>query len=448
MKSIPEKGIQPDTLIKQLKEAKTSDVKWEEGQAWSLVYHIDRDHTHAMEKAAHLFFSENYLNPLAFKSLRKLEDEVVRMTINMLNGDKGAVGTMTSCGTESLLLAVYAARERSKKLKPWLRKPEVVLPESAHVGFDKAAHYFGVKLVKVPLNDDFTVNIKRMEKAISRRTILIVASAPQYPQGVMDPIEDIGLIAQRKKIPFHVDACMGGFFLPWIESAGYNLPKWDFRVPGVTSISADVHKYGYSIKGASVLSYRNMDYLKHQFFVATEWPGGIYASPTLLGSRPGIPIAAAWMSMHYMGKEGYVDMAKQLKLAAEKLIEGINDIPELEVLGDPCMSVMAYRSSTKAINIYALADQMEQKGWTVERQQRPSSIHLTVVPQNLKAIKQYLEDVRNSVEFLRQHPEAAKEGTAPVYGLMAKMPLRKMVKKNVRQFMESMYADGKIPDLK
>ena len=268
---------------------------------------------------------------------------------------------------------------------------------------------------------------------------MIVASAPSYPHGVIDPIMDIGEIACKKKIPFHVDSCLGGFFLPFLKQIGYRVPEFDFQCKGVTSISADIHKYGFGAKGASILLYKNMTYLKHQFFVHQDWPGGVFASPALLGTRPGGPIAAAWAAMNAIGQQGYQNMAKKVMATTHKLIRGINDIQDLKVMGNPQMSVFAYASTNPKIDIFAIGDAMEDKGWHIDRLQRPEGLHSMVTPAHEAVADRYLKDLIESIEFVKEHPELASKGNAAMYGMIANVPFRGLIKSQVGKMMEKMY---------
>ncbi len=437
---IPKKSRAPKTVIKELKAKATQDIDYEGGRTWSLAYHVSDKHKKFVAEAHSAFASTNLLNPLAFQSLKEMETEIVQMTAGMLNGSPSTVGTVTSGGTESILLAVKAAREMGKrKIIPQLGPPNIVVPDTIHVAFDKAAHYFGLKLKRVKLDDDFRVNVKELKKAVDRNTVLIAASAPQYAHGMVDPIEEIAAFAKKKKIPFHVDACFGGFVLPWFEKLGEPVPLFDFRVDGVTSISADIHKYGYSAKGASVLLYSEMAYLKHQFFVATDWPGGIYASPTVLGTRPGGPIAAAWATLQSLGEEGYLEITKEVIAVKNEMKEGIAAIKGLKILGSKHGPIVTYASDEEGIDLYAVADLMQQKKWAVDRQQKPASVHCTINAINASVTKIYLADLAEAVETVRQHPELAKEGQAAMYGMMAKIPVRGAVKIGVTRVMESMH---------
>lgn len=443
-----EGGIKKDDLFSTMDSYRGDDKDYKAGKLFNLVYYVNDDFEHMLQEANSKFFSENYLNPMAFKSLKKMETEIIRMCAEMFNGDENAVGTVTSGGTESILLACKTYKERAKKLKPWIRNPNMVVPESIHVAFEKACDYFGIKMITVPLADDYRVNMKKLKSAINRNTIMVAASAPQYVQGVIDPIEEIGKICLKKKIPFHVDSCIGGFVLPWMEELGESFEIFDFRVPGVTSISADLHKYGYTPKGASVVMYKNMSYMKHQFFISTKWPGGIYASPNIPGSRPGGVIAASWAAMKNLGREGYIELTKRVLKGRDGLVDGINAIDGLKVVAPPHSTLIAYESTDPNMSIYAIADQLEKKGWYADRHQNPESIHLTVMPTHAEIFPEYIKDLQEAVDVVQANPELAKEGDAGMYGMMAKIPMKGLVRMSVQKVMEGMYGPkGEVPDL-
>lgn len=441
MTSIPRTGRTTDDILAELEQRKAKDTRWREGRVFSLVYHVPGSageaHEKLMQRAHALYASTNLLNPMAFGSLKQMETDIIEMTGRLFHCS-GAVGTVTSGGTESILCAVAAYRDRARRERPWVLRPELIVPTTIHPAFDKAAHYFGVKLVKVPIGDDLRADVPAMAKKISRRTIGLVASAPQYPHGVVDPIAELGELAQKHKLPLHVDACVGGFVLPWIEKLGRRVPRWDFRVPGVTSISADLHKFGYAAKGASVLIWRSIDAMRHQIFVATDFPGGIYASPTLIGTRPGGPIAAAWAALNSFGEQGYIELAKQALDAADRLRLGIEAIPGLALLGKGDATIVTYAAI--GMNVYAIADRMELRGWTLDRQHKPASIHLTVTANHGQIVDEYLADLRACVAEVRSDPSLAKSGSAPMYGMAAKMPIRGFVAAKVRKVMAEMYS--------
>lgn len=441
---IPEQGRPKEEVLEALGRFKQGDADYKRSRTWSLVYYLGEEHTQFLAQAFAMFMSENALNPMAFRSLRKMEHEVVRMTAHLLGGGEEAVGVMTSGGTESCLLAVLAYRDRAAA-RPWTRwrRPEMIVPESAHVAWEKAAHYFGVKVVRAPLRDDLRVDVDAVARLVNKNTILVVASAPSYPHGVVDPIAELGRLAEDRGVPLHVDSCLGGFVLPFMERLGYPVPPFDFRVPGVTSIAADVHKYGYAAKGASVLLYRSMEYLKHQFFVYENWPGGVFASPGLLGTRSGGAIAAAWATLNAMGVQGYMELTRSVMETTGALQAGIRGVG-LDILSDPEMSVFAYGPGAEKLNIYAVADQMEQRGWLMDRLQRPEALHAMVTPLHQRIVDSFVNDLRESVEYVRANPQAGRSGSAATYGMIAKVPVRRLVKNEVRKMMEQMYG----PDMK
>ena len=445
--SIPEDGRNKGDVLKEMISFRKDDADFRSAKTWSLVYYLNDEHTEFLKQAYGTYFSENGLNPMAFKSLKRFESEVVRMTANMLHGDGDVVGTITSGGTESCMLSVKTYRDRAREKKPWILRPNMVVPESVHVAFEKAAEYFDVKVLRAPLGKDYRVNVKAVKRLVNHNTIMIVGSAPAYPHGVVDDIEALGRIAQKKHIPLHVDSCLGGFMLPFVEKLGYRVPVFDFRVPGVTSMSADVHKYGFAAKGASTVLYRNIDYLKNQFFIFENWPGGIFISPALLGTRPGGAIAAAWAAMQAIGINGYTEQARQAMDVTKKLIDGVNAIEPLRVIGKPHMTVFAYESTSPDINIYAVGDRMEERGWHIDRQQKPESLHAMVTPKHAAIADQYLEDLRASVQEVRANPELANTGGAAMYGMIAHIPMRGMIKKQVLNMMMDMYSpEGKMID--
>jgi glutamate/tyrosine decarboxylase-like PLP-dependent enzyme len=445
---LPKQGLVKADILERMAALRDEDVRWHENRAFSLVFHQSDEHTEFLKQAHGLFFEGNGLNPMAFKSLRTFEHETVRMSVALLNGDSEAVGTMTSGGTESILLAVRTYRDRARKLTPWISAPEIVVPETAHVAFDKAGKYFDVKIVHAALGRDGRVDMRSVRRMISRNTIALVGSAPNYPNGMIDPIEELAALAEKHGLGMHVDACIGGFFLPWAERLGRPIPPFDFRVSGVTSISADLHKYGYAAKGASLVLYRSMDYLRYQFFVCTDWPGGVFASPSFPGTRPGGTIAAAWAALMAMGEEGYLENARIVLDIARRFREGIDAIPGLKVLGDPLIGVMAYSTTERRLNCYAIADRLSEKGWHVDRQQRPATIHLMLNPGHGEIVDAYLADLREAVGYVRANPDAALSGSAPAYGLIANAPIRGLVARNVLAMMEHMYsAEGAMPQL-
>jgi sphinganine-1-phosphate aldolase len=439
MKTIPAQGIERAEVLARLKEFSADDANYRDSKIWSLVYYLGEEHTNFLKEAYGLYFSENALNPIAFKSLKRMETEIVQMAGQLLNGNDQVSGTMTSGGTETCLLPVVTYRDRARTMRHLPFQPEMIAPTSIHVAWEKAANYFGVKMVHAPLDKNFGVDLAAVKKLINRNTILLVASAPSYPYGVVDPIPALGELAMQHKLPLHVDSCLGGFLLPFVERHGYPVTPFDFRVPGVTSIGADLHKYGFSAKGASVLLYRSMEYLQHQFFVYADSPTGIFASPAMLGTRPGGAIAAAWAALNAIGMDGYLDIARTIMDTTIRLKQGIEAISGLTVLGNPAMSVFAYASEDKNLDIYAVGDQLEERGWLVDRIQHPSGLHCMVTPRHAAVAEAYLADLREAVDIVRSNPDLANKGNAAMYGMVAHIPLRGMIKTQITKMMADLY---------
>jgi len=435
---LPKKSRDRQEVLRELKAFGASDPDYKHMKTWSLVYYLGEEHTRFLQEAYNTYFSANGLNPMVFQSLKRLENEVVRITADLLHGDPNVCGVMTSGGTESCLLAVKTYRDYAKSTRG-VTSPEMVIPETAHVAWFKGAEYFCVKPVVVPLDKDYRPDLEQLKAKVSSNTAMILGSAPEYPHGTIDPIAELGDIALEKGVPLHVDACLGGYLLPFAEKLGHDLPLWDFRVPGVTSISADTHKYGFSAKGASTITYRGIDILKHQFFVYENWPGGIFASPALLGTRPGGAYAAAWAALQALGEEGYLAITAKTLEAAGKLKDGIGALAELEIVGDPKGSVFSYRSIADDVNIYAVGDVMEQKGWQIDRLQRPEALHAMVTPLHIEVVDRYLADLKQAVDHVRKHPELATQGGAAMYGMIATIPQRDLLKQNVLEMFAGMY---------
>ncbi|KAK7091633.1 uncharacterized protein [Littorina saxatilis] len=457
---IPEKGISHEELRKKLLAMKEKEIDHEKGQIFAYTYTLRDDHYNLQKdvfdmftekfgnsenheeivREFHLaFLHENALNPMIYPCLRQMETEVISMTASMLHGDENAVGFMTSGGTESILMAVKTFRDRAKKLYPHIKNPEIIAPRTQHPVMAKAAHYFGLTIKHVPVGPDYKADVKAMEKAIGPNTILMACSAPQFCHGIVDPIEELSTLALKHGIPLHVDACFGGFMLPWVEKLGYQVPKWDFRCPGVSSISADIHKYGYCVKGASAIMYRDSELRKYQIFTYAEWPGGLYGSPSMAGTRPGANIAAAWASMLALGEEGYMSKAKELMDITASLKEGVQKIDGLTVIGEPHMTCFALGSNDPDVHILAVADVMETKGWKMERNQKPDSLHCSILPHHKASSDQVLADLAESVNTVRNDKGLQKKGTAGIYGMMATIPDKAIINDFITEFFSEIY---------
>ena len=439
--SLPQTGRTPAEILAELTGFASQDPNYKAGRLWSLVYYLNDDFEKFLGQAYQAFSSTNGLNPTAFKSLKRFENDIIAITTKLLHGPGSACGVVTSGGTESCLLAVKTYRDLAAAQRK-IKKPEMIIPTTAHVAWFKASEYFGVKIRLLPLNAELRADVNQLEGLINRNTVMILGSAPEYPHGTIDPIEAMGSIAQRHSIPLHVDACVGGFILPFMEMNGRKLPLWDYRVPGVTSISADLHKYGFAAKGASTISYRSLDYLKHQMFVYQDWPGGVFASPALLGTRPGGAYAAAWATLQYFGESGYRELAARTCEAVDRLCTGIEAIAGLKLLAAPQGPLLAYGSADPQVNIFAVGDQMDARGWSINRLQNPDGLHAMVTAQHLDVVDSYLADLRAAVDTVRSHPELAQQGHAATYGMLSHVPLRGMVKRRVLDIFAAMYAPG------
>ncbi|HSL44618.1 MAG TPA: aspartate aminotransferase family protein [Anaerolineales bacterium] len=401
---IPQQGLSKEEILNTLQAFKSHDMDWKAGKVWCYVYNPGEDPAEVTREAYLSFLTENGLDPSVFPSMLKLETDVVRAVINLLRGDQNAVGHLTTGGTESIMLAVKTARDKARAEHPEITQPEMVLPKTAHAAFHKAAYYLSVKPVLVDIDPQtFKVRAEDMRGAITPNTILLVASAPSYSQGVIDPIAEIGKIAQEKNLLFHVDACVGGLHLSFMRKLDYDVPDFDFTAPGVTSISTDLHKYGYAAKGCSVIMYRSKDIRKYQIFACTDTTAYTLINPTVLSTKSGGPMAGAWAILNYWGEEGYKKIIKEVQDATKKLINGINAIDDLQVLGEPAMCMFSFKSDT--INVYQLADEMNKRGWYIQGQfstpLTPRNLHISVNHGTIHNVDALLKDLRECMETVK-----------------------------------------------
>lgn len=391
---LPKTGMQREQVLADLDAMRENDLDWRTGRIYSMVYDAGEDVQEIARDAARLYSAENALNPLVFPSTGQMQQDIVDIAVDLLGGEEveGLAGWTTSGGTESILMAVKTARDAAKRARGET-EPEIVLANSAHAAFAKACHYFGITEVRVPVGDDYRIDVDAMADAITDHTILIVASAPQYPQGVMDPVSEIAALAADAGIFCHVDACMGGFVLPFLARAGKPIPPFDFRVPGVTSISADVHKYGYANKGVSVVLYRNEELRKRQAFVFSDWLGGFYASSGVSGSKSASPYAAAWAVLHYIGEDGYTRLANESYDARIQLEAGIRALDGLTVVGRPDTTLCAIAAEDPdRLDVFLIGDELRARGWYFDRQAPPDSLHATLQASNAKQVPTLLDD--------------------------------------------------------
>lgn len=402
---IPEHGRPTEDVLNTLEGYRQGDIAWRGGRAFSYVYASTQEIENIGKSAYTAYLTENGLDPTAFQSVLRFETEVVAMCIDHLHGDADCVGNFTSGGTESILLAVKAARDALRAQNPECR-PNMVIARTAHAAFFKAAHYFDIELRITEVDSEtFRAIPENFANAIDDSTCIIVGSASGYAHGIMDPIEALGALALERCVRFHVDGCIGGFILEYFEELGAEIPLFDFRVPGVTSISMDLHKYAYCPKGASVVLHRNKELRQHQIYTCASWTGYSLANATVQSSKTGGPMAAAWAVLHHVGQDGYRAMSKDLLDAKNKVVEGIHAIPGLTVLGEPEMCLIAFKSTDADVEIFHVADLMNERGWYVQPQlsigNSPKNIHITLMPANVPQMDDFLVDLAACVETAR-----------------------------------------------
>ena len=395
MTTLPKAGTKWPELDARMNAAKAQDVDWRDGRIGVYIHFGGEDVLEVAKQAYLKFFSENGLGPKAFPSLARFEREVIAMTLGLMHGSVDARGAMTTGGTESIFLAVKSARDWARVEKPHVKEPEILAPLTAHPAFNKAAYFYGMKVRRIPVAADFAADAAALEAAIGPNTIMLVGSAPAYPHGVMDPIAAIAAAADRKRVWMHVDACVGGFIAPFARMLGEPVAAFDFAVPGVRSISADLHKYGYAAKGASTILYRDAESFAWQAYEFDEWPRGKYSTETLVGTRAGGAIAAAWAVMNYLGEEGYCRITSRI-LAIRRVLEaGVRELG-LTVWGDPKLSILAYGS--RRYDMSALADALSRRGWFVGRLAEPPGIHLMLNLTHEPVMNEYLADLKWALE--------------------------------------------------
>jgi len=421
---LPERGWDSKTLLSKMSSlAANESTRWKNGYVSGSVYHGGSDMLELQSSAMKLYDVSNPLHADMWPSLSKYEAEVIAMTASLVNGGNESVcGTVTSGGTESIFMAAKAHREWAKKTKG-VTEPEIVAPVNAHAAIDKACEVLGIKLIHVPIDPKTSrVVPSELRKRMSRDTIMIYSSAPSFPHGIIDPIEELSKLAKEFNCGLHVDCCLGGFVLPFLKKLGpeYALKeKFDFELPGVTSMSLDTHKFGYAAKGTSVVLYRNKEFRHYQFFAYPQWTGGLYITPTMAGSRPGALVAAAWAAMMHTGLDGYLSATKKIVDCARAIKKGISEIPELYVCGNPEAMVVGF--GAKDIDIYRVGQLMNKKGWALNMLQRPASAHICVTLPVSPFAQRFLDDLKDSVAQLRDQ-KGKPAGSAPVYGVAAALP--------------------------
>ncbi len=398
-----EKGRPAADILTELDERQAKEPTVHGGRLFSLVYPTGRHDLEAfLTEINKRYLFGNALNPFKFRELAALEKEVVGMVGDMVHLSEGG-GCMTSGGTESILMSMLVNRERARA--KGIERPEIVIPRSAHPAYAKAAHYFDMELVQTPLDDTYRADVAALADAINENTAVVVASAFSYPFGVIDPVEEIAALAKARGVGCHVDACIGSFVLPFLDRLGYDVPLWDFRVDGVTEMSADVHKYGYCPKGASVVLHNDPDWFMYQGFVYDNWPSGLYGSAAIAGARPAAPIATAWAVLNHLGLDGYTEMAHQLMDVVGVVRAGIDAIEGIDVIADPVGPVFAFAS--KVYDMFAIGDAMDDKGWHLNRNREPESLHVMLSPVHAQLADELVRDLQESVASHGERREGA-----------------------------------------
>jgi sphinganine-1-phosphate aldolase len=443
---IPDQGRNPPDILKEMEAlAELEQARWKAGYASGAVYHGDADHIDFLNRVYALNSQSNPLHTDLWPSSAKYESEIASMTARMLGADPAGsrsdadqqiCGVVSSGGTESILLAMKTYRDRARDQKK-ITRPEMIVPVTAHAAFEKAAAYFKIKLKRIPVDADYRADVAVARKAVTRNTVVIVGSAPSFPHGAIDPIDELSELALEKDIGFHTDACLGGFVLPWAEKLGYDVPRFDFRLPGVTSISADTHKYGYAPKGTSVILYRGLTLRRYQYFTSTDWPGGLYFSPTFAGSRPGALSAACWAAMIKIGKDGYREASRKILDTASKIKKGIREIPDLYILGDP-LWVIAFGSKT--LDIYEVMDYMASRKWSLNGLHHPACVHICVTLRHAQpgVVERFIDDLKSGVDAVREK-RAGTGKMAPIYGMAANLPVRSLVGNLLQRYIDLLY---------
>ncbi|WWC86025.1 uncharacterized protein L201_000896 [Kwoniella dendrophila CBS 6074] len=442
VRKLPEQGRSKDWLESEwtnLKKLERGDV--ENGRVSGAVYHGGDELNQVINEAMAKFVVSNPLHPDVFPGVRKMESEVVSIVLNLFNGSNGA-GTTTSGGTESIIMAVKTYRDWAKATKG-ITRPEMIIPSTAHAAFWKASQYFKIKLHIMPVDETTRkADVKAMKRAINPNTIMLVGSAPNYPDGMIDPIPALAAIARKHNIGLHVDCCLGSFILPFMEKAGFggDIEPFDFRVKGVTSISCDTHKYAFCPKGSSVIMYHSSELRKYQYYVMTDWEGGVYASPSMAGSRPGSILAGAWAVLNYIGEDGYTQSCREIVIASRTFIHGLKTRfqDDLYVIGDPQACVVAFGSKT--INIYAVGDAMSKRGWHLSALGgQVGGLHMAFTRLSAQKVDKLLDDLSEVITEIKASPNDQKGDLVALYGLGQTSVGPHVIGKVAETFLDTLY---------
>jgi sphinganine-1-phosphate aldolase len=418
-----EKGLDREEILRQIDIMATrEDATWEDGSCSGTMYCGDYSHYEFLNNVNARYSHVNSIQRDMCLSMSKFESEIIAMALDMMHGSAvkehhpsdSPCGAIGSGGSESILNAMLVYRDKAKAERG-ITEPELIMPDTAHAAFVKAGHLFNIKVILAPMEPVTTqVDVDFVKANINENTVTLVGSAGNYPYGTIDPIDKLSELALERNIGLHVDGCLGGFILPWGQELGYDIPIFDFRLPGVTSISADTHKYGYGLKGTSVVMYRDKSFRQYQYFAWADWKGGAYASSGLPGSRPGGLIAATWASMMSLGREGYMKYAKEIFETSFKMQDAVKSHPELRLMGKPtwCFSI-----TSGDLNIFHVNDFMVQRGWRFNGQQNPGAIHMCVTrPQTLDGVvDRFISDLAEAVDYAK-NPAKPEPDSGGIYG--------------------------------
>lgn len=439
--SIPHEGVAQEKLLGLLNEWKTTeDSRWRSGKVSGAVYFGDVDMHDFLGKVYGSFCLSNPLHPDLFPFVRKMEAEVISMTLRLFHGYENCCGVMTSGGTESILLACKAYRDFAAD-KRGITQPNMVVPITIHAAFEKAAHYFGIELIHAPVDQNtFRFTLQIAKRYVNRNTILIAGSSPCFPQGVIDDIAQLSEFAKSRGIGFHSDCCLGSFLLPFAERIGHRLPIYDFRNPGVSSISVDTHKYGYTPKGSSVILYSSEELRHYQYFVSPEWTGGLYATPGFAGSRPGALCAVTWATMVHIGENGYIRAARDILETVSEIKSGLAVVEDLEMIGEPDLSVICIGATKESgLNIYQVSEAMTKKSWSLNTLQNPPCFHLCCTNLHVGKAKLFLEDLVDSIRLVKAEPDKFSGGSVAIYGMAESLPDTSLIGDVAKIYIDTLY---------
>jgi len=406
-KTLPLEGRGHDEVLDEMRAMKSGDADWQHGRVPLFVFKASDELSRVNRDAFFEFFTENALGgKRAFPSVKRMEDEVVEMALDLFHAPEGAQGFMSTGGTESIVLAVQTCRDwnRARRGEP-RHRGNIVAPETVHPAFNKAARLMDLEVRRVPVDAQLRVDVAALEAALDDDSIMLVGSAPNFPYGSIDPIAELGALATRRQVWLHVDACVGGYLAPFVRRIGRAIPDFDFAVPAVASISADLHKFGFCPKPASTVFYRDADKARHHSFDFSDWPNGRFVTGTLVGTRPAGGVAGAWATFQHLGVAGYCEIARKLMAFVDAYKQGIADIPGLRVLGEPDLSIVAFGADD--VDIFRVAEAMEKRGWLPGLLQKPKGIHRMMSMIQAPSLEEYLGDLKAALCAVREEGSSA-----------------------------------------